>query len=657
MNKNGTTKVSKVAGIVLILGLLSLLPGSALVSDISANASDVLLVSVAITASPGTICPGQSAFLTWSSTDATSVVIDQGIGSVLPFGDRSVSPTQTTTYTITGTNSSGGYGTASATVHVSAACPTPTWSPSPTPTPWLTISPATVTVDSDERVTFTARGGDSAYYWDTDEGSPSTGWGSSFTTRFHNYGYYTEYHSVVVMSAGLSAQAWVSVRPEDDNDDDDDDDLSCTRSASIVDSGEDVWFYAHDGRGSSYYYWYASNGEPSYGYGSSFTTRFYNSSHSTRSYTVTVEDGYDSASCTVSVRGDDDDDDDDDPDVGFVHSVRNLTRSGEGSSVTAYNGDRLQFTVRITTGSRTAQDVHVRNWLPSYVTYVWGSTTVNGTQYQDGIATGGSNDSLALGNLSRNRTYTVRFEAVVQDAPTLTLTNTVNLHVRGTYDRSRSSTVSVVGPYWTPVPAPSPNTQSLGLTLAVRNVTRGQTGEYRSVSARGGDRVDFILRVQAPSASSVTNVVLTDYLPTGLAYDSGTTTRDGIAADDGITAGGFSLGTLYAGQTVIVKFSARVDDDAVPSWGTVTVTDSAQVRADGRGTAGDSVRLTLGTDESLTAVSAIKTGPADTALLALLIAAMVTGLYAAYTRTGLFGRRMTAAELAALVRRPLNFSR
>lgn len=52
-------------------------------------------------ASPNPILVGQSSLLSWDVTGATSVVIDQGIGSVSSSGSTSVSPTATTTYTIT----------------------------------------------------------------------------------------------------------------------------------------------------------------------------------------------------------------------------------------------------------------------------------------------------------------------------------------------------------------------------------------------------------------------------------------------------------------------------------------------------------------------------------------------------------------------------
>src|SRR3989344_5486754 len=125
------TNLNKIGILSLVVGLI-LTPS--LIGLVKANSSPV---SVAITASPSTICVGQSSHLTWSSLNATNVSIDQGIGSVPLNGDRHVSPSQTTIYTVTGSNS-GDSGTTSVTVFVNN-CGTPT--PTPTPTPSQTPVP------------------------------------------------------------------------------------------------------------------------------------------------------------------------------------------------------------------------------------------------------------------------------------------------------------------------------------------------------------------------------------------------------------------------------------------------------------------------------------------------------------------------------------
>lgn len=60
------------------------------------------------TANPTTIHRGDSSTLSWSVKNATTVTIDQGVGTVSSTtGTKSVNPTATTTYTLTATNSDG----------------------------------------------------------------------------------------------------------------------------------------------------------------------------------------------------------------------------------------------------------------------------------------------------------------------------------------------------------------------------------------------------------------------------------------------------------------------------------------------------------------------------------------------------------------------
>jgi|GEM_PF-1802463 len=85
--------------------------------------------TVKISANPTSINAGEASALTWSSTNATTCSIDQGIGTVAVNGTQAVSPTQTTTYTITATGA-GGTATESATVtvagHISVTITSPT---------------------------------------------------------------------------------------------------------------------------------------------------------------------------------------------------------------------------------------------------------------------------------------------------------------------------------------------------------------------------------------------------------------------------------------------------------------------------------------------------------------------------------------------------
>ncbi len=83
-----------------------------------------------LSVSPSTVLLGQSATLSWSSQNATSLDLEPGIGTVAGQGSIAVSPQSTTTYTLTATGSSG-TATASATLTVTPPIPTATLTSSP----------------------------------------------------------------------------------------------------------------------------------------------------------------------------------------------------------------------------------------------------------------------------------------------------------------------------------------------------------------------------------------------------------------------------------------------------------------------------------------------------------------------------------------------
>jgi len=81
-------------------------------------------------AEPSSIERGQAATLRWTVTDATSVTIEPGLGTVQALGNRQVFPSNTTTYRLTATGP-GGNASASATVNVTVPPPPPPAPPPP----------------------------------------------------------------------------------------------------------------------------------------------------------------------------------------------------------------------------------------------------------------------------------------------------------------------------------------------------------------------------------------------------------------------------------------------------------------------------------------------------------------------------------------------
>lgn len=87
--------------------------------------------TASMSVNPDTIQAGQSASLTWQTSNATDVSID-GIGAVQPNGSQSVSPSDSTTYHLV---AKGTGGTQEATARLTV---TPAPAPPPPPTPSVT---------------------------------------------------------------------------------------------------------------------------------------------------------------------------------------------------------------------------------------------------------------------------------------------------------------------------------------------------------------------------------------------------------------------------------------------------------------------------------------------------------------------------------------
>lgn len=88
----------------------------------TAQATITTPLAVTLSATPANIIPGGQSTLSWNSQGASTLSIDQGVGTVHgPSGTASVSPTANTTYTITATDASGNQTTAQTTVTVSAS--------------------------------------------------------------------------------------------------------------------------------------------------------------------------------------------------------------------------------------------------------------------------------------------------------------------------------------------------------------------------------------------------------------------------------------------------------------------------------------------------------------------------------------------------------
>lgn len=96
-------------------------PASAFTSSATLTVLSNAAPAITFNAAPTSLSSGGSATLSWATTGANSVTIDQGIGNVTPAsGSRIVNPARTTTYTITATGD-GGTSTKTVSINVNNA--------------------------------------------------------------------------------------------------------------------------------------------------------------------------------------------------------------------------------------------------------------------------------------------------------------------------------------------------------------------------------------------------------------------------------------------------------------------------------------------------------------------------------------------------------
>jgi uncharacterized repeat protein (TIGR01451 family)/LPXTG-motif cell wall-anchored protein len=151
-----------------------------------------------------------------------------------------------------------------------------------------------------------------------------------------------------------------------------------------------------------------------------------------------------------------------------------------------------------------------------------------------------------------------------------------------------------------------------------------------SVNVNPGDKVDYQIYFKNTGSTQLTNVIIKDTLPAGIAYVPGTTyihDSDGTRLiADGITTGGANIGGYLADGDAYIKFTAQVvANDALSNCGNNTLTNIAKATTE-VGTKQDTADVTV-TKTCTTPVTPTElphTGPTQTVVAFLGLGTMVT---------------------------------
>src|SRR4051812_36222053 len=152
---NGSVGVTPAATTTYTLTVQGTADGTPRTGQVTVTVSGAPAPTATFSAAPTSINAGQSSTLTWTSSNATTVSIDNGVGSQAVNGSVSVSPASTTTYTLTATGP-GGTNTKTATVTVTQPAATATFSAAPTSITagqsstltWSTTNATSISIDN-----------------------------------------------------------------------------------------------------------------------------------------------------------------------------------------------------------------------------------------------------------------------------------------------------------------------------------------------------------------------------------------------------------------------------------------------------------------------------------------------------------------------------
>jgi uncharacterized repeat protein (TIGR01451 family) len=211
-------------------------------------------------------------------------------------------------------------------------------------------------------------------------------------------------------------------------------------------------------------------------------------------------------------------------------------------------GNQLTYTITVTNdGPSTATGVTLADTLPAGVTFVSATSSQGTVTNTSGVLNG------QLGTLAPAASATITVIVGVNAATTGTLTNTATV----------TSTETDIN---------TSNNTSTATTTVNSNIDLSITKTDSVDPVAAGSSLTYTLLVTNNGPSTATNVVVTDSLPTGLTFTSGTSTVGSVTNASNVVTG--NVGTLAPGASATITVIASVSATA-----TGTLSNTATVTA------------------------------------------------------------------------------
>lgn len=299
-------------------------------------------------------------------------------------------------------------------------------------------------------------------------------------------------------------------------------------------------------------------------------------------------------------------------------TVRNISAgdTGYADQTNAWNADEVEFKVIVSNnGGSSLTNVNIKDSLPSGLIYKNGSLSSGDKPVDENGFFSGGNTLVSLGS---GESITLLFRAIVGVNQNTSLVNTA---FASNSLFSVSDTAAVV------VKTRVIDGKSIEIDKLVRNVSINETSFVDQNSANAGQELEYQIKIRNNGQNQIDNVIFSDRLPNKVTFvGSARLIKNGVETGlQGNIIEGITIGSLAAGETVILKFIVCIAGDV--SAGTV-LTNVATATGDGL-VVSDSARTLIKTSV-LSEEKLPKTG-AETVVIPTLTT-IIGGLYGVYRK-------------------------
>ncbi|WNS46474.1 isopeptide-forming domain-containing fimbrial protein [Paenibacillus sp. MMS20-IR301] len=232
--------------------------------------------------------------------------------------------------------------------------------------------------------------------------------------------------------------------------------------------------------------------------------------------------------------------------------VLGIVKSANTTNATV--GDQILYTLQISNTGNISATTTLTDNIPAGSTYVAGSFTVNGTPVAGNPAAG-----IPIGTIAAGGSSTVQFRVLVNSLPS----------PPQLVDQATAAYTFLVPDGRTLSGSAASNT----LTLPVRlpNVAIVKSASFPDVAV--GDTLTYTSVVTNNGIVAVTTVVLSDPIPAGSTFVTGSVTVAGTARPAADPASGITIGTVAPGSSAAVTFQVNVT--SIPASGQLSNQSSA----------------------------------------------------------------------------------